>query len=304
MALVTIDDFRRRIEEATQGLRESELAAAFAGLAERYDSGSPTPKDLAHIDVAAYAIGRGVGTYSAVAKVLAEVARVRTDWHPRSLLDLGAGVGSATWAGQSVFASLESLTLVERSSEMIAFGRKLLDARWIAGNATAEHGRADLVVAAYVLGEITDDTVVERWFAATDGELVVVEAGTPAGFERIRRARARLIVLGATITAPCPHEDACPMPPGDWCHFGVRVQRSRSQRFVKGGDRGFEDEKYSYVVASKQGAVDRSPRVLRHPQRGTGHVRLHLCARDGLREIVVSRREARRVGWGDQFHGV
>jgi ribosomal protein RSM22 (predicted rRNA methylase) len=295
-------EFRSRIEEATSRFRPSELSGAFAALAALYDGGRSTPATPTALDAAAYGLGRAPGTHAAMAKVLDEIKRVRPGWAPQTLLDVGAGVGSAASAADDAFGSLRSLTLVERSTEMIALGRQLVDGDWIHGDVEVGDARADLVVAAYVLGELVDDTVVERWFAATHAELVIVEPGTPAGFDRIRRARVRLINLGATITAPCPHEEACPMPSGaDWCHFGVRVQRSRAQRAIKSGDRGFEDEKYSYVVASKQGPAERGARVLRRPQKGTGHVRLHLCARDGLRQEVVARREARKVSWGDAF---
>jgi ribosomal protein RSM22 (predicted rRNA methylase) len=118
-----------------------------------------------------------------------------------------------------------------------------------------------------------------------------------------------LIALGATITAPCPHDGTCPMQGGDWCHFGVRVQRSRLQRRVKSGDRGFEDEKYSYVVASKQSPAERSSRILRRPERRGGHIRLRLCTDVGAEDIVVAKRDgeryrwARKAEWGDTFDG-
>jgi ribosomal protein RSM22 (predicted rRNA methylase) len=307
-ANITLETFRSRIENAARGFPTARLAEAFDALVERYDAGRATPTGLSPEEVAAYAIGRAPGTYAAVAMALGEVARLRPGWRPSTLLDVGAGIGSAAWAASNVFDSLEAMTLVERSPEMIAFGRSMLGAEWIEGDLLEERsGRWDLVIAAYVLGELIDDAVVERWFERAGGELVIVEAGTPAGFDRIRRARARLIELGATITAPCPHERDCPMPAHDWCHFGVRVQRSRLQREVKAGSRGFEDEKYSYVVASKHGPVDREPRVLRRPVIRTGHVRLNLCADDGLREVVISRRhrdtykDARKVRWGEAF---
>jgi ribosomal protein RSM22 (predicted rRNA methylase) len=242
---------------------------------------------------------------------------VRREWRPVSLLDIGAGIGSASWAALAAFDSIDRVTLIERSPEMVALGRRvaasarapLRDARWLSGDAARPpDGTWDVVVASYVLGELPDaqrGEVVARWFAAAADELVIVEPGSKDGFEVVRRAREHLIELGATITAPCPHEDACPMAVGDWCHFGVRVQRSRLQRHVKSGDRGYEDEKFSYVVASKQGPVERSARILRRPERHGGHVRLRLCTETGIHEIVVAKREAdryrraRKAEWGD-----
>lgn len=228
-------------------------------------------------------------------------------------------MGAATWTAACVFGSIHEATLIERSEQMIALGKQLFvsgphalrAATWITGDAARPpDGRYDLVVASYVLGELADDVrreAIARWFDATSGELVIVEPGSPHGFEAVRAARDRLIGLGATVTAPCPHDGTCPMTDGDWCHFGLRVQRSRLQRQVKSGDRGFEDEKYSFVAASKLGVSTRSARVLRRPERHGGHVRLRLCAADGVEDVVVAKREsdryrrARKLGWGDPF---
>jgi len=86
----------------------------------------------------------------------------------------------------------------------------------------------------------------------------------------------------------------------------VRLPRTRTHRTAKGAERGFEDEKLSYVV------LTRSPhphtgnaRVLRRPELHRGHVVLDLCTPGGLERRTVSKRdgarykEARKLGWGD-----
>ena len=77
---------------------------------------------------------------------------------------------------------------------------------------------------------------------------------------------------------------------------------------VKGGERGYEDEKYSYVVASTEPPGDRSGRILRHPQVRSGHVRMTVCDLDpGVDRVIVSKRQgeshraARHAGWGDPW---
>jgi ribosomal protein RSM22 (predicted rRNA methylase) len=118
--------------------------------------------------------------------------------------------------------------------------------------------------------------------------------------------RGHLIGLGATILAPCPHDRPCPMR-DDWCHFAVRLPRSAAHRAAKGAKRGFEDEKFTYVVAVRAEDPDRGvPRVLRHPLVRPGHIRFRLCAQDGLQEVTVARsdpgyRTARKLSWGDRF---
>lgn len=87
-----------------------------------------------------------------------------------------------------------------------------------------------------------------RALGAARVALVVVEPGTPRGFQQILEARTQALASGAAILAPCPHDATCPMQGSDWCHFAARVERSRTQRQLKGGELGWEDEKFSYVV--------------------------------------------------------
>lgn len=314
-------DLRACVAELTGDLPTKDLVAAFEQLATSYTDARPRTNVSTATEAAAYAIGRGVATNAAVERVLGELAAARPDWRPKTVLDLGAGIGSASWAAASIFDSLEEVTLVERSDAMITLGRELTSrsdhdaltgATWIRGDTTGpQEGSWDLVIAAYVLGEIHENerrSVVARWFDATSCELVIVDVGSPKGFEAVLVARDSLIERGATITAPCPHEAVCPLAgTTDWCHFGARVPRSRMHRQVKGGDRSFEDEKFSYVSASKQGSVERASRILRRPDIGSGLVRLHLCAPTGLEQVTVSRRHgqtykrARKAAWGDAW---
>jgi ribosomal protein RSM22 (predicted rRNA methylase) len=95
------------------------------------------------------------------------------------------------------------------------------------------------------------ESVLQRLWDATADTLVIVEPGTPAGWERILAARRQLIEAGAHVLAPCPHAFACPLQAPDWCHFAERVARSRLHRLAKGADVPWEDEKFSYVAVSR-----------------------------------------------------
>jgi ribosomal protein RSM22 (predicted rRNA methylase) len=169
---------------------------------------------------------------------------------------------------------------------------------------------ADLVVASYALAEIgpaRQGEVVDRLWGQTLGMLILVEPGTPAGFERILAARARLIGQGATALAPCPHDGACPIAAPDWCHFVQRLPRSRDHRLAKGADAPFEDEKFAYVAAARPGVAlsARTPRVLAPPRTAKPGIDLKLCTAAGIEHRFVARRDkaahavARRLDWGD-----
>ena len=299
------------------------LARATAALVERYRSGQPVPGGIYladHDDIAAYAAYRLPATYAACASALAQV---RARWlgdPPRTLLDVGAGPGTALWAAQGVWPELTGALLLERDERMIALGRRLADraraplvaqARWETADLLGEWDTPphDLVVAAYVLNELPDErreaVVAALWVRATTS-LVLLEPGTPAGFARIREARRQLIAAGATVLAPCPHDLPCPMPEDDWCHFAQRINRTRIHRQVKGGTLSYEDEKFSYVAVSRRAGTPIAGRILRHPQILPGRVERELCTPTGLRHEVVTRsrdkvafRQARDRHWGD-----
>ncbi len=257
--------------------------------------------------VAAYLAYRAPATYAAAEEVFRQVASLRPDWAPRSLLDVGAGPGVAAWAAVEAWPSLEQLTLVEVEPEMIAVGRQLLpDARWVRADASAASGRADLVVASYVLGELRE-TVVPRLWEQTADTIALVEPGTPAGYRRILEARATVIAAGGFTIAPCPHDLPCPLPDDDWCHFAIRLPRSKLHRRAKGVELGFEDEKYSYAVLSHTPVPKAAARIIRQPQVRSGHVHLVTSEPDGIHQRTVSRKQgdrfkqAKNAAWGDSI---
>ena len=260
--------------------------------------------------VAAYLAYRAPATFAAAAAVFRQVARQRPDWQPRSLLDLGAGPGVATWAALAQWPSLGELTLVEIEPEMLAAGRALLpEGRWRAGDVTGARGPADLVLASYVLGELAEPAtaVAHLWEQAAD-TIALVEPGTPAGYRRVLAARAALIERGGHTVAPCPHDLPCPLPSDDWCHFAVRLPRSKLHRRAKGVELGFEDEKFSYAVLSREPARPAEARIIRQPLIRSGHVHLVTSERDGaIHARTVSRKQgafykdAKGAAWGDAF---
>ena len=300
--------------------------AAAIALSERYRGtagGGPGPRARSRADVAAYAATRLPATYAALAAALAELCARVPAFAPRSQLDLGAGLGAAVWAAAGYWPSLERATAVELEPAMLEAGRRLAASgppvvagcAWRqrdVGCGPAEEG-VDLVTIGYVLNELdaaAASRAVERAWAATVGALAVVEPGTPDGYRRILDVREQLLGLGGFVAAPCPHDRRCPLGEGDWCHFAVRLPRSSGHRAAKAAQAGFEDEKFAYVVVTRE-PVERAPaRILRHPQVRGGHVRLELCAAEGLRSVVVSKRdrdafrEARKASWGDGFGAV
>ena len=103
------------------------------------------------------------------------------------------------------------------------------------------------------------ETAIALW-KACENTLLVIEPGTPQGFARIHEVRVALLAEGAHLIAPCTHVNSCPIQPPDWCHFSVRLARRREHMHAKKATVPFEDEKFSYLIASRQpGALRRCP---------------------------------------------
>jgi ribosomal protein RSM22 (predicted rRNA methylase) len=277
-----------------------QLSAAYRGESRARAARTPA-------QVAAYLAYRAPATFAAAAAVFRQIAMQRPEWRPRSLLDAGAGPGVAAWAATDVWPSLTQLTLLEVEPEMLAAGRELLpDASWVGGDVSRATGPADLVVASYVLGELDEAGTAARhlWEQASDA-VVVIEPGTPVGYRNVLAARAAMLERGGHTIAPCPHNLPCPLRPDDWCHFAVRLPRSRLHRQAKGVELGYEDEKFSYAALSRASVPRAEARVIRQPQVRSGHVNLVTCELDGIHERTISRRQgplyrdARKAAWGD-----
>lgn len=315
---------RDAIEAHLAGTPASSLARAVDALVETYRSGLPPDRVVLASDreVEAYAAYRMPATHAAVSAALAQVRAALPSFAPARVVDAGAGTGAASWAVAETYDAAH-LTLLEQSPAAIRLGRALAESgppplrdaewcEWRVSSRAVDLPASDLLVCAYVLGEV-DAATREAFVAGAAGSarvVLLVEPGTPAGYERVVTARRALLAAGMRLVAPCPHEAECPLvATGDWCHFAARVERSALHRRLKEGRLGWEDEKFAYVAAVRDDVPDRpSARVLRHPQVRKGLVSLRLCAGDGTaRQEVVTKRQgetyraARKTEWGDRW---
>lgn len=315
------EPLRHALQTELSSYTAKRLGAAAAALSTRYrTTGQPGERFVrTPMDAAAYAAFRMPATFGAIYAASLEARRRLPDWNPESMADIGAGPGTASWAASAVWPTLKHFTLFERAPEMIALGKRLFShashfdpgaLQWRATDVeTLPAESFDLVVAGYVLGEIEEakrEAIVRSLWQMAAGTLILVEPGTPSGFARIKEARERLIAAGAHTMAPCPGNVACPLAEDDWCHFAQRIPRSPLHRHVKGGELGYEDEKFSYVVLSRLSVGTPVARVIRHPQIRKGHVILDLCTPTGRMQKTVARKskdaykEARTLRWGSE----
>jgi len=314
---------RAAIDRALEGRPQTALAERAARTSEAYRAGAGSAAVIGDADDAlAYALARMPATYAACRAAFAAAAERAPGFVPRRLLDVGCGPGTASWAALETWPKVEAVAwrdasrfFLDIAAEFAATGPEPLrgaESRRADISTNVEFSPADLVLASYVLAEIAGErqaAVVAQLWAACEGVLALVEPGTPAGYGRLLAARTQLIAAGAQVLAPCPHPADCPLTAPDWCHFSVRLPRSRAHRLAKGAQLPFEDEKFAYLVVARPGvaAEPARARVLAQPRAGKPGIALKLCVAEGLERRFIARRDkaaharARRLGWGDAY---
>src|SRR5262249_27213571 len=202
-------DLVAALERLSEGVSRTGLARRAARLSETYraDRASTAIADAG--DALAYALTRMPATYAAVAGCLDALAMARPAFTPRSLIDVGAGPGTATWAAAEAFASLQDFALADSNEhlrtlalELMRSNRRLHRGTYRASSARAflnGAADADLVVASYLVAELDDaepSSLAELMWQRTCDTLLIVEPGTPAGYQRILAVRTVLIAQG------------------------------------------------------------------------------------------------------------
>jgi ribosomal protein RSM22 (predicted rRNA methylase) len=306
------------LEARLEGVSRIEAASKAALISSTYRDGGGSGAIRSESDALAYAMARMPATFAAVIASLNALSEITPDFAPTSLLDVGAGPGTATWAAAEAFPSLQRFTLIDSNSalralalDLVGNSARLREIEYRHGEARAALAHAepsDLVVASYVIAEISDGertALANALWAKTGDTLLIVEPGTPAGYARIIDVRTQLVAAGAHVAAPCPHDRKCPLTAPDWCHFTQRLPRSRAHKQVKAAERPFEDEKFIYLALTRAPATVHPARVLRQPEFSKVEVTAKLCTAEGLAIAKVPRRaradyaRARRWRWGD-----
>jgi ribosomal protein RSM22 (predicted rRNA methylase) len=307
------------LEAKLHGLSRQDAAQRAARISQTYRGGGTSGTITTEADALAYAVVRMPATYAAVAASLNALTELRPDFAPTTLLDVGAGPGTASFAATEAFTSLTSFAALDANPVLRTLALELAESagrlRGLSYTLAPAHqliaraDPADLVIASYMIGELSDAeraVLVDALWAKTTDTLLLVEPGTPAGYARIIAARTQLIAAGAHVAAPCPHDAPCPLVAPDWCHFVQRLARSRAHKQVKDVDVPFEDEKFIYLTLTRAPVARPAARVLAPPVITKVAATAKLCCADGTLQIAsLPRRDkqafamARRWNWGD-----
>ena len=311
-------ELKAALDAKLLGLSRNDAAERASLISQTYRDGGGSSAIRSEVDALAYALARMPATYAAVSASLNAVREIRPDFAPASLLDVGAGPGTATWAAAAAFPSLTSFALLDANRALRALALDLGRDNTRLRQMTYQHGEArvvlaeceaaDLLIASYMIGEISDaerTALADVMWAKTRDTLLIVEPGTPAGYGRMIALRRQLIAAGAHVAAPCPHDGECPISTPDWCHFTQRLPRSRAHKQLKSAELPYEDEKFSYVALTRAAAARHPARVIAQPVVTKVAVTARLCTDQGILNASAARRQKaayqrfKKIAWGD-----
>ena len=299
-------------------LTELQCAAAETSQAYRHQDSSQALLSMTHI------LGYVATRMPATQGVLESVFTKLPADNIKTMIDLGSGPGTALLAAKNILPKLESALAIEKNINMITAAQQLwrdniyehktqccLTIEWQQQDLTTLTTLpiTDVVVISYALNEIKQShytKILALAFASAQRYIVIIEPGSHRGFDIIKTVRSYLIEQGGYVIAPCTHSQDCPITGQDWCHFSERIRRSTEHRQVKKASLSHEDEKYSYVIISKNKPLDhKGARIIKQPLKRHGHVRLDLCESSDITQKIITRKDnvaykhARRSEWGD-----
>lgn len=316
--------FLEKIEKLCEGVSSIAITKAYANLSSRYrrleevKGGVFIENDLERL---AYLIARFPATYAVNAQIAKQFMEVVPDAKIQSFLDLGAGSGAASLAWFHSSLPIQHMTLVEQDFKLISLGKALYEESSMSENPPewlelsmqkiASSKAYDLILMSYSLNELKTKDQLELFKKLHECQpewIVLVEPGSSESYENLMRSRDYFIKLGYFVLAPCPHEKPCPLLGKDWCHFSTRLPRTSLHKMMKQAERGYEDEKFSYVILSKKPPLVRYSRIIDRPEVHSGFVKLRVCISSGkIEQPTVTKKNKeffkviKKIEWGDSL---
>ena len=292
------------IDRLIEGVSLKKLAPHFEKISNAYRSRGDMELKKRE-DALAYLLYRSPSTMG----VLNHLLQLVPDF--QSICDMGAAMGTSAL----VLGGKKRITCVEAAPILVDVGKELTEGLNVVWQKGVMQGvdltPHDLFLFSYSLNEMDiEDAYITLTKSLEHAKyILIIEPGTPEGYERILSYRNHLIELGGSILAPCPHNRTCPLEHTDrWCHFSKRIERTKAQRVLKSGSLGFEDEKYSYLLFSKEKASPQaSCRVIGNLQKEKHQVSVDACTTDGFERIVATKRDKekfhsiKKCRWGDSL---
>src|SRR3984893_16909655 len=118
-------ELKSALDARLQGVSRGEAAARAAVISKTYRDGGGSGAIKSETDALAYALGRVPGACAARPPRLNALGEIRPDFSPETLLDVGAGPGTASWAAAEAFPSLKSFSLIDANDALRALALDL-----------------------------------------------------------------------------------------------------------------------------------------------------------------------------------
>ena len=117
-------ELKAALDGKLRGFSRSDAAGRAASISKTYRDGGGSGAIRSEADALAYALARMPATYAAVTASLNALVEIRPDFAPTSLLDVGAGPGTATWAAAEAFPSLQGFHAARRQRRVARAGAR------------------------------------------------------------------------------------------------------------------------------------------------------------------------------------
>jgi ribosomal protein RSM22 (predicted rRNA methylase) len=111
-------ELKAALDARLQGFSRTDAAQRSQKISTTYRAGGGSGTIKSEADALAYALARMPATYAAVAASLSALTEIAPDLAPRTLLDVGAGPGTASWAAAEAFSSLQDFTLLDANASL------------------------------------------------------------------------------------------------------------------------------------------------------------------------------------------
>ena len=288
---------QQKINSLFAGLGKKKLEQKRSELTKKYkeETGRSVSLIDSKDDGLTYAISRMPSTFAVTFTLVSGLVRQGLIQGVETLIDFGSGTGAGYFAFKELDDELD-ITLVERDQNMISVFKQLdeNETTVIKNDILSfeSQNKYDLVFSSYVLSEMTESDRKKAFLKLLDCSekyVLLIDTGTPKTYQDYMQLKELAYENGYSVLAPCLHKN-CKLQ-NDYCQFFARVERSALQKMAKSATLGYEDEKYFYLLLSKNNVEVDGCRVIRRPVIETNMVKLSLCTKDGVEIKTLTKKE-------------
>ena len=281
---------QQKVNELFAGLNKEKLVSKREQLTLKYKTSQAVNKSIfeSNEDSAVYAISRMPSTYAVIYTLLSDLINQGKLKNISTIFDIGSGTGAGFFACKELFGENVQVSLFERDNNMIQIFEQFetgVSVQKFDFLKDTIKEKADLVMSNYVFSELNEDgrrLALQKMLDSSNKYVLICDTGTPRTYENFMKLKKLVFDKGYSVLAPC-NSEKCGLK-NDYCQFYARVERSSLMKMSKQAELSYEDEKYFYLLISKEQSSEktREMRVIRRPQIKTNFVELRLCSGLGV----------------------